>query len=160
MAGYCNYSMSNNAVGAYHDGRKPLSKITAKDVAEAGFTEPLAFAKWLAKHGHWDASEWHHTSKEYNRTDFYDADDLADWWNNDLDQAQRDKYLADYRDTKPKPTVEVRVTGTYTEFTGSRNHPKPVQIAFTGTLRGDWIHLDNGKRKRATGNWITFTTIK
>lgn len=32
MAGYNGYSMSNNAVAAYQDGEKPLSKWTKKEI--------------------------------------------------------------------------------------------------------------------------------
>lgn len=32
MAGYFNYSMSNNAVSAYEDGEKPLSRWSKKDI--------------------------------------------------------------------------------------------------------------------------------
>lgn len=35
MAGYCGYSMSNNAVDAYNDGEKPLSKWTKRAIIEA-----------------------------------------------------------------------------------------------------------------------------
>ena len=34
MAGYDNYSMSNNAVAAYQTGEKPKSKWTKKDIME------------------------------------------------------------------------------------------------------------------------------
>ena len=61
MAGYCDYSMSNNAINAYNEGRMPASRlarvmgITAADVREAA------------------PAEWHHTSKEFNCTNFYDC---------------------------------------------------------------------------------------
>ena len=35
MAGYNGWSMSNNAVMAYKDGEKPLSKWTKKDILDA-----------------------------------------------------------------------------------------------------------------------------
>lgn len=34
MAGYNGFSMSNNAVAAYEDGEKPLSKWTKADIFE------------------------------------------------------------------------------------------------------------------------------
>lgn len=32
MAGYCGYSMSNNAVDAYNNGEKPISKWKKQDI--------------------------------------------------------------------------------------------------------------------------------
>jgi len=62
MSGYAGYSMSNNAVAAYDDYKMPASRaknyLGLKDLG--GISE----------------SEWHHTSKEYNCTDFYDLRDL------------------------------------------------------------------------------------
>ena len=73
MAGYNGYSMSNNAVAAYDDGLAPASKwveflknfspvfkgIVARDIIAGA-----------------DADEWHHTSKQYNRTNFYSRNTL------------------------------------------------------------------------------------
>ena len=102
MAGYCGYSMSNNAVDAYNDGEKPLSKWTKRAIIEAieeavecedlqlqCDIEKLKRAKltflkrWCLK---W--SSWHHTSKFYNRTDFYelDIDYLESLTDSDLDE--------------------------------------------------------------------------
>ena len=59
MAGYSGFSMSNNAVAAYDEGLVPASKI------------PGVPAVLVKKHCRPD--EWHHTSKAYNRTDFFNA---------------------------------------------------------------------------------------
>ena len=91
MAGYdWSHGMSNNAVAAYEDGEKPLSRWTKKDILE-GIEEAYddedvkAAAKKLAlsdlKRIFLICSGWHHTSKYYNCTDFYSVDDsicLAD----------------------------------------------------------------------------------
>ena len=74
MAGYAGYSMSNNAVDAYDRGLKPMSKIT-KDDLPADIS--VAFFRFLVREGFVGGSEWHHTSKKFNRTDFFDVDDLA-----------------------------------------------------------------------------------
>lgn len=58
MTGYHNFSMSNNAVDAYHRGLKPASKI---------HQVPSALVKLYC-----NPEEWHHSSLNYNRTDFYD----------------------------------------------------------------------------------------
>ena len=59
MAGYSpDFSMSNNAKSAYAEGRVPASKIPGV---------PAVLVRQFCGVG-----EWHHTSKAYNRTGFYD----------------------------------------------------------------------------------------
>lgn len=79
-AGYHGYSMSNNAVDAYENGEKPLSKWTKADIlselTELGVSnEILQVVKKLTladlKALFLYKSSWHHTSKMYNRTNFY-----------------------------------------------------------------------------------------
>jgi len=153
MAGYDGYSMSSNARDAYADGKLPLSKFKAADLKAAGWTDTLAFARWLARKKHWRPSEWHHTSKEFNATDFYDVADLIAWWI-DLDAAEQDALRQEFR--TPDAAPEERVTGTYIEWTGTRRHPKPITHEFAGTLRGDWIYVDGGPRKLASGRHIEY----
>lgn len=78
MSGYAGYSMSRNAVAAYNRGLLPASKA-----AKAyGFRSTAAVRACVP------VAEWHHTSKEYNATDFFDVSavladahwrDLARW---------------------------------------------------------------------------------
>ena len=76
MAGYCNFSMSNNAVAAYQGGERPISKWTKEsiltyfnnDKTRKIFSElKVTDLKEILL----EVSSWHHTSKNYNRTDFY-----------------------------------------------------------------------------------------
>lgn len=73
MAGYDGYSKSNNAVQAEREGKKTASKLAA----------------WIRRRGHlykgctaadvaatMKPCEWHHTSKFYNVTNYYDPRDL------------------------------------------------------------------------------------
>lgn len=163
MAGYApDYAMSNNAVAAYRRGCKPLSRITASDLREAGWAHTLAFAVWLADEGRWRYSEYHHTSKYYREAEFYDPLDLVEWWN-ELDPQKRQALKAEYKLARETEKAEAkanaasyRVAGTYTKWSGSRRHPKRSAISFTGELRGEWIFLDGGGKKRADGNWISW----
>jgi hypothetical protein len=61
MAGYDGFSMSNNAVNAYREGLLPASKVCS------GI--PAALIRQ-----HCSPAECHHTSKKYNKTDFFDPD--------------------------------------------------------------------------------------
>ena len=67
MAGYDGYSKSNNALEAEKNGSYPLSVATKIISKKAGITQKEA-RMLLTKLG---STEWHHTSKNYNRTDFY-----------------------------------------------------------------------------------------
>jgi len=74
MAGYSGYSRSNNAVAAERDGRFPASTLAARLRAFRRFRGCTASdIKWLL-----EPSEYHHTSKRYNCTDFFDLRDLAE----------------------------------------------------------------------------------
>lgn len=75
MAGYRGYSMSNNAVSAYDDGEKPLSKWSKSDVISAiadelGVNESDVELKYPYRY-YLKKTSWHHTSSKYNKTDFY-----------------------------------------------------------------------------------------
>jgi len=160
MSGYDGFSMSNNARDAYDQGKRPLSQFKAADLKAAGWPGTLAFAQWLGREGHWQPCEWHHSSKEFNATDFFDPIELVEWWDG-LDDAERSELLQRFISTiRPrKAAEEVRVEGTYIAWSGSRRHPKATEVEFTGTLRGDWITLDGGGRKKASGRHITYRAI-
>jgi len=66
MAGYSGYSMSNNAVQAYEEGLKPKAAMVKH---YDNFTSKL-FNELEEQELVW-VEEWHHTSKKYNRTNFY-----------------------------------------------------------------------------------------
>jgi hypothetical protein len=160
--GYSNYSMSNRAVAAYREGRKPLSRITAHDLKRGGVDLPKNFAVWLAKTKHWTPSEWHHTSSHYNDTDFYDPTDLADLiTHNEIDL---EALLAEFKESQREKAAQKgtdRVKGKYAVWGGSRSRPKLEDwVEFTGEKRGNSIYLDEGGRKNCWGNWIKweFTT--
>ena len=156
MAGYDHQAgMSNNAVAAYAAGVKPITQIGRADLDDAGLDIPVAFAHWLAREGHWSAAEWHHSGGTwYNRVDFYDPEILAA----DVRDGALD--LGALRALWKAPKSEAgaaRVRGSYSEFGGSRRRPRYMgEVEFTGRLVGDWIHIDGGGKKRASGNHITW----
>ncbi len=162
MAGYNHYfGMSNNAVTAYSQGVKPLSKFKAKDLQKAGLSISLAFAKWLALVDEWRSCEWHHSGGTwYNEVEFYSLEDLAhDIEHGYIDiQALEEKYKAELK--AKKVVEEHRVSGSFPVWGGTRNHRKVVDTKhFTGTLRNGWIHLDGGGKKAALGNHIKWDFI-
>lgn len=68
MAGYDGYSKSNNAVDAENHDRFPLTKAIKIVAAKTGITQKES-RKVLKGIG---TTEYHHTSKYYNCTDYYD----------------------------------------------------------------------------------------
>jgi len=78
MAGYdWTKGMSNNAVNAYENGEKPLSKWTKSEIletiSELGWNADLfkGFKVSDLKEVLLEESSWHHTSKFFNETSFY-----------------------------------------------------------------------------------------
>ena len=121
MAGYDRYSMSNNAVTAYSEGKKPLSKITTADLKSAGWCETKALALILAKTGNWQPSEWHHTSKKYNCTNFYCSESLVEWWN-ELTESERQS-LRSQSTIKKTGGLWHECTVRWLEWGGTRKRP-------------------------------------
>lgn len=157
MAGYADdYSMSNNAVAAYERGLRPRSKWNKRDILDALPADkraalhldsyPLAF---LREHFlSWE--EWHHTSKQYNQTDFYlpripewietteDVDTLYQRW-----QHQRRTNAA------KETTAPVKARISYTHWVDKRTCKTVTEYAI---IVGPWAHTQSGLRKRTDGN--------
>jgi len=147
--------MSVNAVYAYDRGVKPLSKITADDLKEAGWTETKALAMRLAKdHNIWESYEWHHSGGDwFNRIDFYNPADLVEAWK-ELPKESREHL----KKPPPKEALEeVRVSGSFALWGwDGRRRSHLGDKKFTGMLKGSWIHLDSGGRKKASGKHISW----
>lgn len=120
MAGYNGYSMSNNAVMAYSNGEKPLSKWTRSAILTAivgmimdgdlpeEIIADVDGAKTATLKEFLVPTSWHHTSSHYNRTTFY---------------MLSDERILDHFGYKQVVCV-TRADGTtvYGEYTGDR-HP-------------------------------------
>lgn len=147
MAGYDNYSMSNNAVAAYQTGEKPKSKWTKKEIIEElrNQTEdlkvgintleklPVSTLREIAL----VQSSWHHTSSHFNRTYFYMVD---------ASRITEEDLIAE-----PKGVIgEIRVKAHYLEWSGTRNHPKATDVEERGTIKGNWFYTDRGTKKSIT----------
>jgi hypothetical protein len=108
LAGYKGYSMSNNAVKAYDEGRMPLSKWTKTAILEAveSYLKSYGNGKYFSKFENLSKKdlsqflstdgEWHHTSKYYNKTVFYSINESAvDAYCNSGEPADFIVYLTD-----------------------------------------------------------------
>ena len=97
MTGYCNFSMSNNAVAAYQGGERPISKWTKESILDCFNNEKTRdiFSELKVtdlKEILLERSSWHHTSKNYNKTDFYSF-----WPDSDLAPDTARRFVGDWK---------------------------------------------------------------
>lgn len=133
-SGYSGYSMSNNAVAAYDNGEKPLSKWTKSDIIELVrdinpeiVNELKKLPLDVLKKKCLTQTSWHHTSSYYNKTNFYSFDEdyimdltldgILDWQND----VQKPK--------EPEGQINNKYLGSfdYIEWAGTRKHPKAIK---------------------------------
>lgn len=121
MSGYCVFSKSNNAVAAESCGRFPASR------AAKMLGVPVEFVRAQG------ASEWHHTSKHFNCTDYFDVEEIREH----LDTPEGQEQLARIKtEIAAKSVAPVKVIEnadvTWLEWGGTRNHPRATEMKATG----------------------------
>jgi hypothetical protein len=147
MAGYAGYSMSNNAVDAHDAGRVPASAVTAATLTAAGLPLTVAQFRRGVAAGVIRSGEWHHTSKHFNPTAFFDLADLAA-------ELAEGGWSIDDIPAEPCATPERRVTLTFDQWEGSHTRGSFVRYVAAATVRANWAHLDDGGKKRLDGAHI------
>lgn len=100
MAGYHNFSMSNNAVAAYQGGERPMSKWTKESILDCFNNEETRgiFSELKVmdlREILLERSSWHHTSKNYSKTDFYSF-----WPDPDFAPDAARKFVDDWKNYK------------------------------------------------------------
>jgi len=128
LGGYADdFSKSNRAIDAEANGRFPASEIARK----LGLP-----TKFITDHAP-NTGEWHHTSKFYNTTDYYDLQQVKDWLHGEGDYAEGGEraeartgndVLAEWKNKQKEISVKPSdiakgVSVKYLEWSGSRNHP-------------------------------------
>lgn len=163
MAGYYNYSMSNNAVAAYENGEKPISKWTKTEIINALISEGISSdkinlikklsAKSVKAHC-LRCSSWHHTSSHYNRTDFYEVfvpfvenesiGTIEGWLLSDQTEKSASK--------QQKESLPQKAKVIYLEWGGTRKHPKATEITAIGEISADgkWFVAEGCHKKHST----------
>lgn len=155
MTGYNGYSKSNNAINAERRGL-----VTATALGKQLGVSSIAIATCL------DPAEWHHTSKEYNCTDYYrwDTDDMAD---DDIDPAELVAKMKAFDRERSSTRHRIGVTVTYSEWHGRGQSKKREELTLENCVtveRGstttvhyiDWRNDVVAMKKKTNGNWITF----
>lgn len=169
MAGYDGWRMSNNAIAAYENGEKPISKwkksemldqIKEKvDNRELSLNCSFEYLKRLPadvlKKICLYKSSWHHTGKHYRVTDFYSLDTDAV---KELTEEKIIETISDYREQKKQlklekeNAVEELWKCTYLKWSGSRKHPKAREVTVVGILKGSWFYPPNGHKRSIHAN--------
>lgn len=165
MAGYSGWSMSNNAVEAYENGEKPLSKWRKSYILEAIEDSEMKLKCSIAKLRKLPVkilkevclcySSWHHTSNRYNETDFYSLDEERI---ENLTDDKIDELLIEYKANKNEEVkpIEEKWKCAFLEWGGTRKHPTATEIIEEGIVKGDWFYRKNGSKKKTTANGFRF----
>lgn len=126
MAGYHNFSKSNNAVAAEQSGRYPASKCARL------LGVPT---EWVKRQR---TSEWHHTSSWYNSTDYYDLEWLTEHLATEDGQRQLFELCAELDAARQAPKrIWPNATVHWLEWVGTRNHPRAIERSADGVTVTD-----------------------
>lgn len=156
MAGYFGFKMSNNAINAYSNGEKPLTKWSKSDILDelaADYTDQNCEEfKLIAKMKKYTLierclikSSWHHTSKHFNRTDFYSVcnnlllysvQELKDILKREKEETKKSK------EAKKEAPKKTRARCEFLIWSGTRKHPHADAIISTGEIIGGWFYSD------------------
>jgi hypothetical protein len=156
--GYYGNSMSNNAVAAYSEGKRPISKITKKDLMDYGIENvSVDLAKWVLKCSI-DSCEYHHTGLYANMTDFYDLKDLKRFLDSHNLEDLKHKYN-EYREKKKIEKADSKIEDEnycfaeveYTERRGDRKHYKNHRFREFAVIYKGTAHITLEKRKKTNG---------
>lgn len=175
MAGYHNFSMSNNAVDAYENGEMPLSKWSKKAILAAVADAapdalpllsscPLAVLRAHVLR----RSSWHHTSSHYNKTDFFALDDFV---LEDLTPETVESWIRDQKDAAAAAPAAApsRRPGSiaYIEWAGSIRRPRAIHRRLDGVFieqKGAFFLVFDAsgalilrKKVDSTGTEVTFS---
>jgi hypothetical protein len=107
-------------------------------------------------------TEWHHTSKMFNETDYYDPDTVTPEQIDKMQSTEQER-----RQAKKSGVTTKRCDVEYIVWSGSRKHPQKttillenVDVDFVAGNDFVTIHTPDGPlRKKQTGNWIKITPL-
>lgn len=139
---------------SYEGGLLPKSKILAAHLKMIGITESLKTVKQAISDGHIKPTEYRLTGGEFeNNTGFFHL----------LDLKKKIKALGGLQQFYPKnQPIEkpYRVKGRCISWKKIGNgHNRNGFVTFNGIVKGGWIYLDNGMKKKANGRYITYERI-
>lgn len=167
MSGYAGYSMSKNAVLAYSEGKKPMSKwtkseiLTSLSVTDEEKKKLKKYCLATLRQYFLRYSEWHHTSNHFNCTDFYEIvePDTIDY--DALDEAEAFN-RENIRTQKEKKTEAKKLKKAFCRWIGwegTRRHPKVVKKEGYCILSGSFAYTQEKTKKKISGNHFEVVQI-
>lgn len=174
MSGYFNYSMSNNAVEAYENGKMPRSKWsksalldnleTEKDYTKEQIDILRKYPLSVLKDYFLEYSEWHHTSNYFNCTDFYEVSDISfseiDF--EYLDKLKKENIEESKMQKQEKKEIAqqkpVKAYCTWGEWEGTRAHPHLKEKNGYCLIKGNTAYTQDFDKKKISG--IHFKVVK
>ena len=150
MAGYYGYSKSNNAVIAEENGLQTaggIAKMIGRGATAAGVASILS------------PDEWHHTSKHFNRTNYYDWERACE----DYEGGAESLTAAIIEASKPQQAqTHEGCKVQYLEWGGTRRRPRATECTVYGCTVDDkggaflFITTAEGQqfRKKKTANGL------
>lgn len=163
MAGYNERSMSNNAIKAYENGEKPISRWTKQEVlacvskqiengAVPSFTVPLESLPWsVIQKLFLYQTGWHHTGVGYNETAFYAFADLRI---HTLSDEYIKRLLQRTRSAKLQKKRELEVIKYAVMRCFSKENGKKTFKIEPGVVKGAWFYGLSGRKRKQSKNVI------
>lgn len=153
-SGYVGYSKSVRASQAEEEGLFPASVISKQ------LKVPIEFIKT-----NFEPDEWHHTSKHYNETNYYDIEKIKAYLNT-VEGQESLKATKEKRKAKPEKTTHSNVIAKWVEWVGTGNFKRRKEHeeknATVEDLGGQFIliHTPDGKtiKKKKTAKGLEITT--
>ena len=167
MSGYKGYSMSNNAVAAYEEGKKPLSKWSKSEILNSlcvSDEEKKKLKKYCLttlRQYFLKFSEWHHTSNHFNCTDFYEVIEPNPIDYDALDQSDIAN-RAYIKEQKIKATEAKKLKKAFCRWInweGTKRHPKAVKKEGYCVLSGSFAYTQEKTKKKISGNYFEVVQI-
>lgn len=170
MSGYCNFSMSNNAVAAYEDGKRPRSKwdkgslISVLSEIYDGETmaEIKKFSTEVLRRVFLQRTEWHHTSSYYNETDFCEVyDGFKSYYALNLCTSVKKDIACERDEKKHSSKCSFMALCKYLEWEGTRKHPKAIEKEGYCWLdsASKWAYFDGFKKSTSARGFFIVKTF-
>jgi len=138
MAGYNHFEGKSNNYLECEEQDDVLKGMLAVKYLKKNYGIKIS-AKTLEEKCRW--SEWHHASKMYNKIYFYDTEILKDFGK----ENQGTDFESGINEGK-------KITVLFDEWVGSKNNWSKKEVVYIGTIKGNWLILDNKKKKNMQGN--------
>lgn len=100
-------------------------------------------------------SSRHHTNSHYNLTEFYSLDTSIFTC---LTESQIEELEAMYKERKEaeKEKKEEKWKCSFLEWSGKGKHKRAKRVEGTGTVKGMWFLLPDGRKKKTTATGFEF----